>query len=120
MQLLEIFKSGTEVKLKNCRHLTVLVDKVIIGDNDVIQYQLIGYTPDRNQMVVNAFEIEIPPDKERCTIGFHQPEITKKVKIQIDKNGKFIDTIADGGIDVSIELINEKEEVNNEQEQTSK
>lgn len=105
-QQLEILKFGTEVKLKNHRHLTAFVDRAFIGEHGSVQYQLIMYSPERSQIIVNSFEVETTDGENKCGIGFHQPQHnTGVVRIQITDDGQFVEAICDNDIQIIIEKV---------------
>lgn len=111
-----VFKPNTEVKIKNARHLTAYIEKVIISNNDTIQYQLIIYTPIRDQMCVHAYEIDPVVGEKEKKVGFHISKPELKVDIFLE-NGKLIDYIADEGVSVTIKdktdtvLLEESQEI---------
>lgn len=104
--VLTIFGTGTEVKLKNYKHLTAFVEKAIIGENNTIQYQLIIYAPERGQLLVNAFEVESAGISKKHKLGCHPIEsgdTPKRVEIIIDENRCLVDINPDA--DVIVEII---------------
>lgn len=67
----------------------VFVEKVIIGENS-IQYQLVAYTPDRVQLVVNDFEVVAEGKPEKTSLGFHaagpqEPQHVVELHMKDDK-----------------------------------
>jgi hypothetical protein len=106
---LTIFATGTEVKLKNYKHLTAFIEKAIIGEHNTIQYQLIVYAPERGPLLVNAFEVESAGISKKHKLGFHPIEsgdTPKRVEIIIDENRCLVDINHDP--DVIVEIIETK------------
>ena len=108
-----IYAPSTEVELKNCKHLHAIVEKVIIGDNQTVQYQLVVYGPAREQLVVNDYEIAGIAKEAKKTIGlgFHaatktEPNI-REIQIFVDDENKLVNfTKRDG---VSVRVLNKEE-----------
>lgn len=101
---MEIYKPSTEVKLTHIPHMTAIVDKVIIGDNEVIQYQLIVYIPHRDQMVVNSSEIEGFASSSKINeLGFCvDANKLPEVAIVVDSDNKFINYSSTGKVVVDV------------------
>lgn len=86
-ELLTVYETGSEVLIKGSG-VVGIVEKIVIGDNNAISYQLISYTPERHQLQVGAYELTPIVDKAiKQPVGFHQGVINAK-----DDTGFTVDT----------------------------
>lgn len=90
--MIEVYECGSELAIKSGQ--TGMVEKVIIGVNNAVSYQLVCYTPERHPQVVSAFEVT--PLEGKVTkrhVGFASvivPE-QKEVGILVDEENKLVD-----------------------------
>jgi len=102
LEVLEIYEVGSPVMIdgSNCKGL---VEKVIIGENRSITYQLICYTPERHQVVANGFEVSSIIDKEKkMPVGFSQGIQSPSVTVKVDADGKYQGAEASDGVNVIV------------------
>ena len=91
MDIIEVFNAGSTLAIIGGS--TGIVEKIVIGANATVQYQLINYTPERHQVVCNDFECTPVEGKvSKCRIGFATavaPE-QKEVTILLDEDEKIV------------------------------
>lgn len=80
-EVLDVFDVGSEVLIKGTG-IKGVVEKIIIGDNRTISYQLICYVPERHQQQIASFEIQAICDATtQVPVGFdsHIDNVRDKV-----------------------------------------
>ena len=66
-----VYAVGSEVLIKGSGHMAV-IERIVIGDNYCVSYQVIDYVPERHQIQVSQFEITpITTKAKKMPIGFN-------------------------------------------------
>jgi hypothetical protein len=108
--MIEVYECGSELAIKSGQ--TGLVEKIVIGVNNAVSYQLVCYTPERHPQVVSAFEVT--PLEGKVTkrhVGFASvivPE-KKEVGILVDEDNRLVDIHSPDEVLVGVQTLDADE-----------
>lgn len=106
MDVIEVYGASSKLAIAG---QTGIVEKIIIGANNSVSYQMICHTPERHQVIVNNFEVTpIEGQATKRQVGFSQAKRTDdlEVTVIVSEDNSLIDISAKSGVTVGVKKLN--------------